>query len=74
MSTVKMSSKNQIVIPRDTRELLKVKGGDEILVVHRRGVAYLLPKPKSFVDALRGLARGRLRYPKNYLKKEHASW
>jgi len=74
MGTVKLSSKNQIVIPKEGRETLGIKAGDELLVVSRRGIVYLLPKPKSFVQALKGIARGKLRYPRNYLKKERASW
>lgn len=74
MSVAKISSKNQVVIPKEAREVLRVKGGDEVIFVTRQGGVYLLPKPKSFVEALRGRARGKLRYPKNYLKKEHASW
>lgn len=74
MSTVRLSSKNQVVVPRETREALGVKAGDEVIFVEKRGIVYLLPKPKSFVDALKGTATGKLRYPKNYLKKERASW
>lgn len=74
MTTLKLSSKNQIVIPREARETLQVKAGDEFLCVTRRGLLYLVPKPKSFVEALRGTARGKLRFPKNYLKRERASW
>ena len=74
MDTIKMSSKNQIVVPKEGREELGIKAGDELLVVCRRGMLYILPKPKSFVQALKGIARGRLHYPRNYLKKERASW
>lgn len=74
MSTVKISSKNQVVIPKEARETLGVGAGDEVIFVARQGGVYVLPKPKSFVEALRGTARGKLRYPKNYLKKEHTSW
>ena len=33
MSSLKLSSKNQIVLPREAREAMRVKGGDELLVV-----------------------------------------
>ena len=74
MDAVKISSKNQVVIPRDTREALGVKAGDEIMFVNHRGTVYVLPRKESLVDALKGRATGKLRYPKNYLKREHASW
>ena len=67
-----MSSKNQIVIPREAREALGLKPGDKILVVVRSGKVLVLQKPKSYHVAIRGLARGL--YPKDYLKKERQSW
>ena len=72
MTEATLSTKNQIVIPREAREALGLNPGDKILVVVRGGKVLLLQKPKSYEAAIRGLARGR--YPKNYLKKERASW
>ena len=74
MQAVKLSSKNQVVIPKESRNALGVEAGDEILFVSRRGVVYLLPKIASLVQAVKGLARGSLRYPKHYLKRERQSW
>jgi AbrB family looped-hinge helix DNA binding protein len=72
MATAKLSSKNQIVIPREAREALHLKPGDEILVVVRRSNIILLPKPKSYSAAIRGLAPNL--YGRDYLKKERESW
>jgi AbrB family looped-hinge helix DNA binding protein len=72
MAEATLSSKNQIVIPRDARKALQLKAGDKLLVVLRGGHLILLPKPKSFAQATRGLARGK--YGSNYLKKERDSW
>jgi len=72
MPTATLSSKNQIVIPREAREALQLKPGDQILVVVRGAKVILLQKPKSHSSALRGLARNL--YGKNYLKKERESW
>ena len=69
-----MSTKNQIVVPRQMRETLGVKAGDEIMFIARQGFVYLLPKPKSFVEALKGRAKEKLRYPRSYLKRERKSW
>ena len=74
MESAKLSSKNQVVIPRQTRVVLGVGAGDEILFVFRRGIVYLLPKSRSWVNALKGTARGGSRYPRHYLKKERKSW
>ena len=72
MPEAKLSSKNQIVIPREAREALRVKAGDKILVVVRGERVLVLQKPKSHHAAVRGLARGR--YPKDHVQKERLSW
>ena len=72
MATITLSSKNQIVVPREAREALNLKPGDEILVVVRGARVILLQKPKSPSSAMRGLARNL--YGKNYLKKERETW
>jgi AbrB family looped-hinge helix DNA binding protein len=72
MKEATVSRKNQIVIPREAREVLGIKAGDKVLVVTRGAVAVMLPKPKSHRMAIRGLARGV--YSKEYLQKERQSW
>jgi len=72
MTEATLSSKNQIVIPREAREALHLQPGDKLLVVVREGRVLVLQKPKSHRAALSGLARGL--YPKDYLKKERADW
>ena len=72
MNEVKLSSKNQIVIPREAREALGAKPGSRLLVVVRNGVVTLLAKPTDYAKAVRGLARRK--YPKDYLKKERDAW
>lgn len=72
MSYIKLSTKNQIVLPREAREAMKVKGGDSLLVVVKGGITLLMPKPKKYVEAL--LGRGKSIYPKDYIKKERGSW
>jgi AbrB family looped-hinge helix DNA binding protein len=67
-----LSSKNQIVIPKEAREALGVKPGDKLLIVVHGKTLTILPKPKSFHKALHGLARGI--YPPDYLEKERQSW
>jgi AbrB family looped-hinge helix DNA binding protein len=72
MPEAKLSTKNQIVIPREARQALGVKPGDKILVVVRGERVLVLQKPKSHHAAIRGLAQGR--YPKDHLHKERQSW
>lgn len=72
MAEATLSSKNQIVIPREAREALGLKPGDKLLLVVRGTNVLLLRKPKSYRAAIRGMARGL--YPKDYLRKERVSW
>ncbi len=72
MRVQKLSSKNQIVIPKEARQAMKVKGGDELLVIPKGALTIVMPKPTSYVKTLRGLGKGV--YPKNYRKQERRSW
>jgi len=72
MTEATLSSKNQIVIPREAREALDLKPGDKLLVVVRGKDILVLQKPKSYRAAIRGLGRGV--YPADYLHKERESW
>jgi len=72
MHEVKLSSKNQIVVPRDIREILDVKAGDKLLVVSRRDTVILLRKPRKYSEAIAGMAKGL--YPPDYLEQERERW
>lgn len=72
MAEATLSSKNQIVIPREAREALDLKPGDKLVITAVSGKIILMEKPKSYAAALAGIARGV--YPKDYLKKERNSW
>jgi AbrB family looped-hinge helix DNA binding protein len=72
MGIAKLSSKNQVVIPREAREALKVKSGDELVVVVRGEHIIMMKRPKSYAAALRGL--GKNLYPPGYLEQERQSW
>lgn len=70
MGEATLSSKNQIVIPREAREALDLRPGDKLIITSVGGKVLILEKPKSYHRAI--LGRGT--YPKDYLKKERASW
>ncbi len=72
MHEVKLSSKNQIVIPREARDALRLKTGDKLLVVVRGDTVILLPKPKKYSKAITGIAKGL--YPSNYPERERDNW
>ena len=71
MAEATLSSKNQIVIPREARRALGVKAGDKLLVVVRGDTVVILPKPKAYHAAIRGLGA---KFPRQYLKEERQSW
>jgi AbrB family looped-hinge helix DNA binding protein len=72
MTEATLSSKNQIVIPREARRALGLKPGDKLLVVLKGDKIIILEKPKSYREAITALGRGL--YAENYLKKERDSW
>jgi len=55
MNRVKVSSKYQIVIPKCVRNRLDIRPGQDIGVVEKGGIAYLVPL-KS-LDELQGIAQ-----------------
>jgi AbrB family looped-hinge helix DNA binding protein len=72
MARVTLSSKNQIVIPKEAREALGVKAGDQLLVVVRDEKVIVIEEPKSYHKAIRGMGKGL--YPDGYLAKERKGW
>lgn len=72
MTQATVSSKNQIVIPREAREALGLKAGDKVLVVVRGKRVLVLQKPRSHRAAIRGLAGSA--YPSQHLHRERQSW
>lgn len=72
MAEATLSSKNQIVIPREAREALHLKAGDRLIVAVHGDKVIVMEKPASYRAAIRGLGRGI--YPRNYVRKERRSW
>jgi len=58
MQEVKVSSKGQIVIPREFRKELGIKAGQKIAIEEVDGVLFIIPIPKDPVKAMRGLSKG----------------
>ena len=54
-TTVTLSSKNQIVVPREARDRLKIGPGKELLVLCKDDRIVLIPKPKNFAKHMAGL-------------------
>lgn len=58
MAVQKLSSKNQIVIPKEARQAMGVKGGDELLVVIKNNLTLILPSRNGMRRSYRGARRG----------------
>jgi AbrB family looped-hinge helix DNA binding protein len=56
MDTVVVSSKYQIVIPRDIRERIDLKPGQKIVVIEKDGVIHLIPQKP--IKEMRGFLKG----------------
>lgn len=72
MSTVKLSSKNQIVIPTEARRKLALKAGDRLKVLVKGDSICLVKEPENYVEKLYG--SGKDIYDNKYLIAERKSW
>jgi len=72
MAEVKLSSKNQIVVPLEARKALGLKPGDKLLIVPRGETLIVMRKPKNYAKAIIGMAKDL--YPPDYLERERESW
>jgi len=57
-ASVKMSSKHQIVVPREARNALGLRPGDRLLVTVSKGVIEMRAAPRDVVGELEGLLAG----------------
>jgi len=57
-SSVKMSSKHQIVVPREAREALGLRAGDRLLVTVAGDVIEMRVEPSDVARELEGLLSG----------------
>jgi AbrB family looped-hinge helix DNA binding protein len=52
MPYLKLSSNNQIVLPKEARKAMNVKSGDKLLMVVKGSITILMPRPKKYADTL----------------------
>ncbi len=78
MPQTKLSSKHQLVIPRDVRRKMKLMSGMMVTIFPIDSQrAILLKHPKSHTDALEGLGQEvwhALGGTEKYLREERSSW
>ncbi len=73
-TTVKLSSKYQVVIPQAARAALGLEVGDELLVLCKSDRVVMMPKPSKFAQRSAGLHRDIWHGAEAYLKDERDSW
>ena len=73
-TTVTLSSKYQIVIPREAREAMSLSAGDELLVLCKPDRVVIIPKPKNFAKRMAGLHKEVWQGAEAYLRNERESW
>lgn len=54
-TTVKVSKRNQIVVPAIARKQLRIQSGDRLLVDIQDGMLILMPQPENYTQHLAGL-------------------
>lgn len=75
-NTVILSSKNQIVVPREARKKLNIGPGHELLVLTKEDRVVLIPRPNNFVKHMAGLHQDIWKNlgAASYLKDERDAW
>lgn len=73
-ATVTLSSKFQIVIPREAREALGLSAGDELLVLSKPDRVVIVPKPRKFAKHMAGLHHEVWQGAEAYLQDEREAW
>ncbi len=76
LTTIKVTKKSQIVIPKEVRKAIGISEGDELIVDTDKEKIILTVKPKSYSKRLKGLHKDVWKGvdPKKYVKGERESW
>ena len=73
---VKLSSKYQVVIPKEARKKLGLRAGDQLAVEVEGGKVILRPRPKNYTNYMLGLGKEIWEGidASEYVRKERESW
>jgi len=76
MATATVSSKYQVVIPREVREKLGIRAGDQLIVEVDDGKVVMHLRPRSYTRYMLGLGKEVWRGvdATEYVRKERGSW
>lgn len=74
---VKLSERNQMVLPKAAREAIGVKPGGRVVVIVEGQSVHLLPEPENWTEYLSGLGAetwAELGGGEHFLREERAAW
>jgi len=73
---IKISSKYQIIIPREVRVKLNLKAGDKLIIKTNNGKIVIYPQPKSYAKYTLGLGKEIWQDidATEYVRKEKETW
>jgi len=76
MAIVTLRSKNQVVIPKDARDALRLKPGERLLVHVENDMILMRVEPADYIKSLRGLHKEVWEGmdTDRYLREERDSW
>jgi len=76
ITTVKLSSRYQVVIPKEVRKRLGLHGGDQLAVEVDGEKVVLRPRPKNYTNYTLGLGKKVWQGidATEYVRKERESW
>lgn len=72
MATATMTSKGQLTIPKQVREAVGLKTGDQVVVVVEGERIALYPVRAARISDLRGVFAGRMPYPGREVERDAA--
>lgn len=73
-ATAHVSTKFQVVIPKEVRDVLALRPNDTLLFLIDGSTVYIRPRPQNFTRTLRGLHREVWDDPDHWLEMERAAW
>jgi AbrB family looped-hinge helix DNA binding protein len=74
---VKLSERNQMVLPKEAREALGIKSGGRVVVIVEEESVRLLPEPENWTETIYGLGAeiwAQLGGGEHFLVEERTAW
>lgn len=72
--SARLSTKYQLVIPKEVREALNLQPNDSVLFLIEGDSVYIRPRPQSFTRTLSGLHRHVWSNSDKWLDEERSAW